>query len=389
MIAAVRAAARYRDLVLALGLAAFGYVELLTHSRYEGQPVWPGNEAVSVVVIAALTLPLTVRRRLPLTAGLTPLAVAVIGTAAEGGGQSTAGFLAAIAAVYSGAAYAARPYIVAAAAVVGITAVECLTPENRNVESVCWGLAVVAVAWLLGWAIRYRLHRIGSLEQEAVARDEQHAEAVAAATAAERATIARELHDIVAHAVSVIVIQAQAGHGALPDRPEVAAQTLKTIERSGRSALEELRRLLTLLSDAEPAQTAPAPSLRELDALAERCRAAGLELDVERHGTVPPLGPATELAAYRVIQEALTNTLRHSPEARSRLALHGSTTGVRIVVHDDGHGTAVTTTGLGSGRGLIGMRERVQLCGGRLIAADATDDGFLVEAWLPAAGDPT
>jgi signal transduction histidine kinase len=384
MFAAVRVAGRYRDIVLAVAVAGLGYVELFAHSTYNGEPVWPGSELFNVFFIAFFTLPLVWRRRRPLPAYLMVMAVLPIGAAVLGGGQATAGFVAAIVAVFSGALYAERPALVALVAAASITVIDVSTPENRNLEAVAWGLAMLGVAWLLGRAVHGRQRTIGTLEQQAIEQGHRHEAAVAAATTAERASIARELHDIVAHAVSVIVIQSQAGSRALPDRPDIALDVLTTIEKSGRSALAELRRLLSLLSEQESSGLAPAPSLRNLDDLLRSSRSAGLRLEVSHEGLVPALEPAADLAAYRVLQEALTNTLRHAPGATAVLSIEGDAGGVRIVVQDDRNGRA---TGLdsGKGRGLIGMRERLALCGGELITAGQTGRGFRIEAWLPAA----
>jgi signal transduction histidine kinase len=384
MIALPRLVDRYRDLALAAAVAGLGYAELFSHSTYQSQPSWPGPEAVNVAYIAAFTVPLIWRRRRPLLAYIAVMAMLVSGTEILGGGQAAAGFVALVVAVFSGALYAERPALVAAVAAVSISAVDLRVPENRNLEAVAWGLGMLGVAWLLGRAVRGRQDTIGTLEREAADQQRRHDQAVVAATAAERASIARELHDIVAHAVSVIVIQSQAGSRALPERPDVAADVLTTIERSGRSALVELRRLLTLLSDDEPAGLLPAPSLRHLDDLVDHCRAAGLQVEVVRRGAVPMLEPAADLAAYRVVQEALTNTMRHASGATARLLVDADAAGVRLVVQDSGS-SPVARSDLGMGRGLIGMRERLRLSGGTLVTAGHETAGFRIEAWLPVA----
>jgi signal transduction histidine kinase len=220
------------------------------------------------------------------------------------------------------------------------------------------------------------------------AREERHTEQVAAATAAERAAIARELHDIVAHAVSVIVISAQAGSRALPAKIDVAAEVLTTIETSARTALAELRRLLTLLAaDDESAATAPAASLRHLPDLLEGCRRSGLDVDVDLDD-LPSLPPASDLAAYRVIQESLTNTLRHAPGATAKLSIRRDGKFLDIVAIDEGASveTAKPDAGDGTGRGLIGMRERLAMVGGRLVGAGPHESGYRVHAIIPLDG---
>src|SRR6185437_12333434 len=205
-----------------------------------------------------LTLPLALRRRWPTAVNVSILGGLALISAAFGGSEATTGFLVFIVATFTLAAYGRWP-LASAAAVVGAAVVhEVRDPHVHGLSDAVWALGRPAIAWLIGWARRTRVRRIGALESEALQAERRHAEQVAAATAAERAAIARELHDIVAHAVSVIVIQAQAGSRALPARTDVAADVLTTIESSARTALAELRRLLTLLSDdGDPATTNP------------------------------------------------------------------------------------------------------------------------------------
>jgi signal transduction histidine kinase len=381
----LRRAAEHRDVALALALLALGYAELFGHTTYQGRAVWPGPLPANLVLIPAVTLPLAWRRRRPLASYVVLVAVGSAAALVFTSGEATAGFVAAFAGVFSATAYAGRPWLVATLAVVAVVIQDLRDPQNNNLESLLWGLGVLAVAWLLGRAARGRQRTIGTLERQAQEQQRRHEAAVAAATAAERASIARELHDIVAHTVSVIVIQSQAGGRALPDRPDVAAQVLSTIESSGRSALAELRRLLTLLAPDATATVSPAPSLAQLGELVDSYRAAGLTVTVD--GDRPPvLDPATDLAAYRVVQEALTNTLRHAPGARARLTVTVTGRSLRLAVQDDGgsrdHEPAVDD---GTGRGLIGMKERLRLVGGTLVVAGRRprDDGFRVEAVLP------
>jgi signal transduction histidine kinase len=272
------------------------------------------------------------------------------------------------------------------AALASGTVHELRDPQVHGFGDAVWALGMLVIAWLVGWAVRARQQRIGVLEVAAVEAEARHAEQVAAATFAERAAIARELHDIVAHAVSVIVIQAQAGARALPANTALATRILEQIETTGRAALSELRGLLTLLADtaSAPAAVQPAASLAQLDELIERCRASGLHVEVDIDMPLPRLSPMAELATYRVVQEALTNTLRHSPGAAAQLQLRQRGGLLEIHVEDDGaHRDPAEGTGGGSGRGLIGMRERLALAGGQLAHAAATPTGFCVHAVVP------
>jgi len=336
------------------------------------------------VVIPLLTLPLAARRRRPLLSCLFILTAVAVSSAVLGGGEATTEFLLFIAVAYSGAAYAEHPVLVAAATVAAGAVHEVRDPAVHGPGDVVWALGMVAIAFLLGRAVYARQHRIGALQDEAARRDQEHAQQVAAATAAERAAIARELHDIVAHAVSVVVIQAQAGARTLPHKPELAARTFDTIEDSARTALVELRRLLTVLSGADSGVAAPRPagSLSQINELVRSFDASGLAIALTMQDPLPQLTPAAELAAYRVVQEALTNAARHARGSHVTVdvAVAGGAVTVRVV---NTAGEAGHLAGLGAGRGLIGMRERLHLVGGELVDAAPYDGGFRILASIP------
>jgi signal transduction histidine kinase len=376
--------ARNRDIALAVVLCAGGEYELFDHVTYGGADVWPGPNAVNAVVIPLLTLPLAFRRRWPSAVSLYVLAGLAVTSIVLGGGEATTTFLLFLTAVFTGAAYARRPVLVAAAAVAAGVAHDLRDPQVHGLGDAVWGLGMLVAAWLIGWAVRTRQQRIGSLEAQAVEVAERHAEQVAAVTARERRAIARELHDVVTHAVSVIVIQAQAGARALPQRSEVAADALAQIEETGRSALAELRGLLTLLTDEDTEiDVHPAASLAQLDELLDRCRASGLRVDLDADDELPRLPALADLAAFRVVQEALTNTLRHAPGASARVTIRRSEDVLEVVAEDDGATGDARGSADESGRGLIGMRERLALAGGRLVAAGPNASGFRVHATVP------
>jgi signal transduction histidine kinase len=259
-------------------------------------------------------------------------------------------------------------------------------PNVRTVVDWLWSAGFLAVAVLLGGAVRTRQQRILSLERDADAYAREYDERVAAATAAERAAISRELHDIVAHAVSVIVVQAQAAGRALDDEPETTRSLLSTIEATGRTALDDLRRLLRLLSD-DPVSVEPAPGLARVPALVAGFLEAGARVDLQMPERTPRMSGAAELAAYRLVQEALTNAVRHARGAHVRVRVAADERGVELIVEDDGSATpgegVAPPLPPGSGRGLIGMRERVALAGGTLLECGPSGDGFRVHARLP------
>jgi signal transduction histidine kinase len=206
------------------------------------------------------------------------------------------------------------------------------------------------------------------------------------AVAGERARIARELHDVVAHNVSIIVVQAVAAEDVFDERPDVARKALQTIEATGRDALAELRRLLQTMRPDEPETgedgQAPQPGLDHLDTLASTVEAAGLEVVVQREGAAVPLPAGVDLSAYRIVQEALTNTLRHAHATRAEVTVRYAADAVAIEVTDDGAGGAPDPEA-GGGHGLVGMRERAALVGGTIEIGAPPQGGFRIRAELP------
>lgn len=233
--------------------------------------------------------------------------------------------------------------------------------------------------WLAGDAVRGLEERSRRLE-----RERELVTQVAAAE--EQARIARELHDIVAHSVSIMVVQAGAARRLIAGSPARAAEALQTVEESGRTALAELRQLLGVLSEqSEEAALAPQPGLAQLDTLVERLRQTGFAVDLRREGTPRPAQPGLELAAYRVIQEALTNALKHAGGAPTRVLVRFADGGLELEVRN-ARGRAAPDAE-GAGRGLAGMRQRVAVYGGDLDAGPLPDGGFAVRVRLPLAGE--
>lgn len=239
--------------------------------------------------------------------------------------------------------------------------------------------AYLATAWLLGSYHRTRRAYLTALE-ERTARLERERDAVARQAAAEERTwIARELHDMLAHTMSGMVVLAGGARHAAKDRPEHAIAALAEIERVGRDGMTETRALLqSLRGNGEPA-TPPQATLRELPALADRMRASGLSTHVSVTGDPVHLPAPVDLAAYRIVQEALTNTLRHAGTATARVSIQYSEDDLRLEITDDGQAEAVP----GTGHGLAGMRERARLLGGELRVGPAPGCGWSVWARLP------
>lgn len=247
------------------------------------------------------------------------------------------------------------------------------------------------LAWVLGDSIRTRRAYLAQLEERAARLEKEREAQAKVAVAAERARIARELHDVVAHNVSVMVVQADGAAYVLDAAPDQARKALETISGTGRQALAEMRRLLGVLRTGEHEESGeyvPQPDVEQLDELIEQVRSAGLPVDFKVEGTPRPLPSGVELTAYRIVQEALTNTRKHG----------GPNTGasVRLVYFDDGLGLLVEDDGKGAphelyeeggadgkGHGLIGMRERIGMVGGTLDAGPRPGGGFRISALLP------
>ncbi|MFF3711336.1 sensor histidine kinase [Streptomyces phaeochromogenes] len=265
------------------------------------------------------------------------------------------------------------------------------TSGAGHVAIVVFQMVPFALAWVLGDSLRTRRAYFAQLEERAARLEKEREAQAKVAVAAERARIARELHDVVAHNVSVMVVQADGAAYVLDSAPDQAKKALETISGTGRQALAEMRRLLGVLRTGEHQESGeyvPQPDVEQLDDLVEQCRSSGLPVDFKIEGTPRPLPSGVELTAYRIVQEALTNTRKHG----------GPNTGasVRLVYFDDGLGLLVEDDGKGAphelyeeggadgrGHGLIGMRERVGMVGGTLDAGPRPGGGFRISALLP------
>ena len=242
-----------------------------------------------------------------------------------------------------------------------------------------------ALGWLVGWSLRERTERTEAAEERARLAELEQEAAARVAVAEERGRIARELHDVVAHAVSVIVLQVGAVRHRLPEAATDDGEALRNVEEAGRTALAEMRRLLAAMRDDDDTpELAPTPGLDDLDRLVHDVRAAGLEVQVEVQGDRVPLPRGLDLSAYRIVQEALTNSLKHSGADRAEVTVHYAPQELCLQVRDHGHSHDRATIGAsGGGHGLVGIRERVKLFDGSLDAGPAPGGGFLVRARLP------
>jgi signal transduction histidine kinase len=248
-------------------------------------------------------------------------------------------------------------------------------PDSVQAESIVFYVLILAAPWSAGRAVRGWRLSDSRLEQ-------QQAQAEATITE-ERARIARELHDVIAHSISVMVLQARGGRRVLEAEPDVTDEAFATIEQTGHQALEEMRRLVGMLrmSD-ETLSLAPQPSLKELDRLVQQVQAAGLPVEVVVEGKVRDLPPSVEVSAYRIVQEALTNVLKHAGPSRARVFLRFRASHLEVEIGDDGPGISADS---GTGYGLIGMRERVSIYGGELRTERRPQGGFTLRVRLPLA----
>jgi signal transduction histidine kinase len=373
------------DSVLAalLGLFALG--------RISGQP-WP-----NIPITLLMVVPVAFRRRIPLSAFACCVLSALWQLGANAPNPADAAVLVMI---YTVAAYRPRrdSLTVLTITLIGSgVAVEAWS-QFRGVADLLQRLFLASVmfggtsvfAWILGDSMRYRRGYYAALEDRAARLEAERDAQAKIATAAERARIARELHDVIAHHVSVMVVQADGAGYALRSSPETTATALRAISDTGRQALNEMRRLLGVLrSEGDQAQLAPMPGLSELRELLDQARSAGLAVTYTLTGTPRELPEGAELAAYRVVQESLTNTRKHAGLAASAtVTLRYQSAGLTVEVTDDGFASPPADT---TGHGLAGMRERIAMYGGTVEAGPLAGGGFGVRAHLPcpqADGSP-
>jgi signal transduction histidine kinase len=253
-----------------------------------------------------------------------------------------------------------------------------------------------AVSWVAGFALRDRTIRTEAAEDRASQAERERESAARLAVAEERTRIARELHDVVAHALSVMVLQVSVVRRRRA-ADEETLEALGNVEQAGRAALVEMRRLLDAMrSEGDPMQLGPQPGLGDLDALLDEVRSTGLDVRLRVHGEQFDLSPVLDLSAYRIVQEGLTNTLKHAHARRADVDLSYRATDLVVEVSDDGRGPGSNgsrSVGNGStsgmGHGLVGIRERVNIFGGEMSAGPRTSigqDGFVLRARLPVGG---
>ena len=343
-----------------------------------------GGRPLNALVAVAFTLPVLVARRWPL-----PVFLLVLGAITADyllGGHAGEPWFAALLVVYALGSYGSTRASSIGLAILAALVLSVDIPrlqEGDPIDEVVPGWFVLGGLWGLGRWMRHRRGEIGDLASRAEALERDRDEAARAAVAHERARIARELHDLVAHSLAVIVLQAQAADRVLATDEAAARTALAAIDTTGREGLEELRRMLDILVDVAPHELEPRPSLEHLDLLVARVREAGLPVSVSVSGRPRRLPAGLDLSAYRIVQEALTNTLKHGDPTSVEVSVAYLAEGLELTIADGGGGPTGPTGHTGSGRGLIGMHERAHLYGGTVEAGPAPSGGFVVRAVLP------
>ncbi len=415
---------------LVLSAAAFGSFYATGHQTFDG-PVQPrAADALGYLLVALASLPLVARRRRPLAA-LTLIVIGTAGYAMRGYGDSAVVLPLFIMLGTIGARFPRRRSleILAVVEAVMVPAYFHAAVHSHDAPTALTALlngAILVVPWVFGESVRHRRQTFADAEERAIRAERERATEAQRAVTEERTRIARELHDVVAHSMTVMVVQASGARRVLetaPDQRLQAIEALRHVEQTGREGLAEMRRLLGVLrqeteeaagpdpahgSDlvgADPVapggmgvvpgstsgasraarsapELTPQPGAHDLSALIRSWTDAGLDVDLSVQGDLSRLPPGIDLAAYRVVQEALTNTFKHAGPARATVSLVLEPSELRIEVVDDGRGAAATppTT---PGHGLVGMHERVALYGGRVDTGPRAGGGFAVRATLP------
>jgi signal transduction histidine kinase len=338
--------------------------------------------------IALLALPLLARRRFPFAAPAGLWIVAAVLSIVDGklvtftASASIAGLAAAF---LLGNLRDPTLSRVGLALTLGSSALLIYNDPDHSAADLVFTPLMFGIGWLAGFALRERAEEAEAAEARAAQAEREREAAARLAVAEERARIARELHDIVAHAVSVMVLQVGAIRHNLPETVAEDKDALQGVERTGRAALTEMRRLLGAMRDeGQDAELAPQPGLDGLESLLDEVGRAGLHVRLHREGEPSPLPRAIELSAYRIIQEGLTNALKHAQASHADVTLRYGPDELQLEIRDDGRGVSEND---GLGHGLVGVRERVKIYGGEMSSGPANGGGFVLRTRLPL-GEP-
>jgi signal transduction histidine kinase len=375
-------ARRYWFDALVLVGVGFGLAEVVVNQGTKNGP--SGPLWFDVLATFAIVLPLFARRRFPFGA---PVAVGVaIGASSFVDGhlipRGLITNLAAISAFVLMGALRDRTQSAAGLAFgIGITAIVAHNDPNGGIGNFVFTSLAFTIAWTIGFMVSRKFHEAEIARERALKAEQEREVRARLAVSDERARIARELHDVVGHSVSVMTVQASAARRLLRPHQEKEREALLVVEQTGREALAEMRRMVGVLRRPEEAPAlAPQPSLEQIERLVEQTRDAGLPVDLRIEGEPVVLPAGLDLTAYRLVQEGLNNTLKHARAQRAEVIVRYEDGYVELTVSDDGQGGG---NGGGSGHGLVGMRERVSVYGGELEAGPRPEGGFRLRARLP------
>ena len=374
------------DVILALLLTAAALAIMISRSTGEGD--FRDDDLLGTALVLLQTLPLAVRRLAPLGV-LVVISVALIAHSAIGYEAVQAGTLSSLISLYGAAALTdgLRGAIAGAITAVSVALFFAVNRGDWDFSDVAATSGTWAVAWFAGTFVRIRGEQVEVVGARATRLERERDTFAREAVADERARMARELHDIVGHALNVIVIQAAGARRVFDTRPEVPRDALASIESAGRDALFDMERMLGILRAADEGDEAsgPQPGLAEIQALAGHVSEAGIPVTVVIEGDRRELPASLELSAYRIIQESLTNCLKHSRASGATVTVRYGPDGLEIEVVDNGRGLTGRQTGMESGgRGHLGMRERVALFGGEISTGPVSAmGGYRVRARLP------
>lgn len=385
------------DILVTLAFAVLALLNLYVN--------WGADSSIPAIWAVVLTLlivmPLLLRRRYPLLVlGLITIGILIYRYLNIP--ESSFTVYALLLAYFGAGAYGKSNYRDWVRAIAGIVVIGMLTysvffvetGSNAPARTILYQISVIllnvflfAAAWWIGEIFRTLREREIQLQERTVQLENERDENARRAVLDERVRIARELHDVVAHHVSVMGIQAGAARRVLKQQPEKANDMLSQIESSSRSAVVELQRLLGFLRQQNQVDDiAPQPGFKQIEGLLEQIRAAGLPVELKIAGQIMPLPTSIDLAVYRIVQEALTNTLKHAGPASAKVNIQYTENGITVEIEDNGNSAVTGPESENKGRGLIGMRERVSLHGGEFQAGRLPQGGFLVRATLPLTG---
>ena len=369
------------DAVLVVGIGVSVAVAVVDQDKKNGPdgPLW-----FDVIASAAIIVPLFARRRYPFGAPIASVVVIVITSFIDVGllDDDFVLFLALLAIFFLlGMAPRRRQAVAGLLLALGLLAVGIHNSRTQSAGDWVWSFVTFTVAWAVGFGLNQKFREADEARERAARLEREREERARTAVAEERARIARELHDIVGHSVSVMTVQTAGVRSLLRPHQEREREALQVVEQTGREALAEMRRLVGVLRRPEEAPAlAPQPSLEHLDRLVEQAQEAGLPVVLRVEGDPVQLPAGVDLTAYRLVQEGLTNAMKHARAKHAEVLVRYEHDHVDVTVSDDGSGDGKGESG---GHGLVGMRERVSVYGGDLEAGRLPEGGYRLHARLP------